>query len=60
MEQKTALTHAERVALYRRIIQEKLGGALTDFNVAYMRAHAPTELAMRALNEALQQLGWQK
>lgn len=62
MDTKTPLTHAQRVALYVKIIQQNLlpKSPLTDFNVALMRNNARSQAEMDALNAALLQLGWQK
>jgi hypothetical protein len=60
MATKLTLTHEQRVELYVKIIREKLGGPLTDFNVALMRTKCPSQVELDALNAALLQLGWQR
>lgn len=61
MATKLTLTHEARVQLYMDIINRGLKGApLTDFNVALMRAKAPSQPELNALNDALKTLGWQR
>lgn len=60
MATKLTLTHEQRVQLYVDIIQKRLGGPLTDFNVALMRTKAPSQVELDALNAALVKLGWQR
>ena len=54
------LSHAERVDLYVEIIKTKLQGPLNDFIVAAMRARAPSQIELDALNAALLQMGWER
>lgn len=58
MAARLTLTHAERVALYVKIIESKQL-ALSDYTVALMRNGAPSKPELDALNLALVQLGWQ-
>lgn len=51
------MTHTELVALYKRIITAKRV-VLDDFTVAAMRAAAPDQRAMAALNTAVRELGY--
>ena len=53
------MTHTDRVALYKKIIADKKV-QLTEFNVALMRAKAPNQAAMDALNAALKELGYER
>ena len=52
------MTHQQRVALYVRIINTKLTQGLNTNAVAYLRRAAPSQIELRALNDALRQLGW--
>lgn len=60
MATKLTLTHEARVQLYVDIINTKLKGPLTDFNVALMRAKSPSQVELDALNDALKKLGWER
>lgn len=60
LPKKGTLTHDQRVALYMDIIRTRMPGPLTDYNVALMRAKAPSQPELDALNAALVKLGWQK
>lgn len=60
LPRKGTITHDQRVALYVDIIKTRLGGPLTDYNVALMRAKAPSQPELDALNDAIKQMGWQR
>lgn len=60
LPRKGTLTHKGRVALYVEIINTKLQGPLTDFIVSYMRARAPSQEELNALNDALREVGWER
>lgn len=60
LPRKGTITQEQRVELYVDIIRKRLGGPLTDFNVALMRAKAPSAPELEALNLALKKLGWEK
>lgn len=60
MATKLTLTHEQRVDLYVNIIQLRMKGPMTDFNVALMREKAPSKPELDALNDALKKLGWER
>lgn len=51
------LTHEQRTALYVKILRDQ-APPLNEFTVGYMRAKAPNQKALDALNAALIQVGW--